>query len=73
MFLQYDIDLGPITLTDWHHRTAYQGAFCRRYFALPVMTKFLAAYAAERTGPPVPANFLIAGFVCTLLRLVRDR
>ncbi|KZW03034.1 putative extracellular dihydrogeodin oxidase/laccase [Exidia glandulosa HHB12029] len=41
---EYDVDLGPITINDWFHQTAYA-----------------AAFAAERTGPPRPANFLIAG------------
>ncbi|EJD49497.1 putative extracellular dihydrogeodin oxidase/laccase [Auricularia subglabra TFB-10046 SS5] len=41
---EYDVDLGPITITDWFHQTAYA-----------------AAFAAERTGPPRPPNFLIDG------------
>ncbi|KAH7100123.1 laccase [Auriculariales sp. MPI-PUGE-AT-0066] len=42
---EYDIDLGPITISDWFaFETAYQ-----------------KAYHAERTGPPVPDNFLVNG------------
>ncbi|KAH7093944.1 laccase [Auriculariales sp. MPI-PUGE-AT-0066] len=42
---EYDIDLGPITVSDW--------------FAL--QTAYQKAYSAERTGPPVPDNFLVNG------------
>nr|AHZ58333.1 laccase [Auricularia auricula-judae]AHZ58334.1 laccase [Auricularia auricula-judae] len=41
---EYDVDLGPITINEWFHQTAYA-----------------AAYAAERSGPPRPQNFLIGG------------
>ncbi|KAH7099823.1 laccase [Auriculariales sp. MPI-PUGE-AT-0066] len=42
---EYDIDLGPITISDW--------------FA--TQTAFQKAYASERSGPPVPDNFLVNG------------
>ncbi|KAH7107284.1 laccase [Auriculariales sp. MPI-PUGE-AT-0066] len=42
---EYDIDLGPVTVSDW--------------FAL--QTAYQKAYAAERGGPPVPDNFLVGG------------
>ncbi|KAH7096436.1 laccase [Auriculariales sp. MPI-PUGE-AT-0066] len=42
---EYDIDLGPVMLSEWF---AFQTAFQK-------------AYAAERTGPPVPDNFIVNG------------
>jgi len=39
--MQYDIDLGPVSLTDWFWRTAYQAAYAAERTGAPPPQNFL--------------------------------